>query len=93
MTNKTKTELDAIADEIINYSDGSFYMEWGEEFEALNEADQKYVEDQVYAAIGNCSLCGWHFTSDSMDVHDSDGEPYCWRCYEEVTAEEEEDED
>jgi hypothetical protein len=82
------TKLEQIAREIVGYSDGSFYMEWGESYEALNAEEQSIVADAVYDEIGNCEMCGWHFMYESMETH-ADGCCYCWRCYEDMIAEEE----
>jgi hypothetical protein len=81
-------KLTAIADEIIGYSDGSFYIAWGEEYTALTPEEQSEVDTIVYDSIGNCNECGWNFTYDSMETH-SDGESYCWHCYEDVIEREE----
>jgi len=85
-------KLSIIADEIIAYSVGSFNIEWGEAYEALTPEEQSEVETLVFDTIGNCGGCGWNFTYDSMETH-ADGEPYCWRCYEDVIGEEEGEED
>jgi hypothetical protein len=82
-------KLTAIADEIIAYSDGAFHIAWSESYEALTPEEQSEVATIVYDSIGNCNDCGWHFDFDSMETH-SDGECYCWRCYEDVIAEDEE---
>jgi formylmethanofuran dehydrogenase subunit E len=88
----TKEELEIIADEIIGYSDGSFNIEWGEEYTALSLEEQNQVDEMVFEVIDNCDACGWYFIWDSMETH-SDGECYCWRCYEDKLEENEEDED
>jgi hypothetical protein len=84
-------KLSIIADEIIGHSDGSFNIEWGEEYGALSPEEQGEVDALVFDTIGNCNSCGWHFTYDSMETH-ADGECYCWRCYEDVITEDEENE-
>ena len=85
-------KLTTIADEIIGYTDGAFNIEWSEEYNALTPEEQQQVADMVFDAIGECGGCGWHFTYDSMETH-SDGECYCWRCYEDVIAGDEESEE
>jgi hypothetical protein len=87
---KTDAEIMAIADEIAEYSDGSYYIEWGEVFETLSEKERKEVETLVYENIDNCSGCGWHFHTDHLDEHE-EGNLYCWRCYEDLQEEEDED--
>jgi predicted Zn-ribbon and HTH transcriptional regulator len=81
-------KIQTIADEIIGYSDGSFNIEWGEEYTALTIEEQREVKELVYDSIGNCNDCGWHFNFDSMETH-ADGQSYCWQCYEDVIEREE----
>jgi len=81
-------KLNLIADEIIEYSDGTFHIAWNEEYEALTPEEQQQVQDEVYKEIGNCDCCGWNFTIDSMEYVEN-GEYYCWRCYEDLEEEEE----
>jgi len=88
---KTREELRTIADEIIGYSDGSFHMEYSDEYDALTPEEQAVVDDIVNTEIGNCEACGWHWTYDNMEQH-SDGAHYCWECYRDVLAEEEDEE-
>ena len=87
--------LDEIAQEIIGNSDGSFYMEWGDDIERLSDSDRSKVEDMVWRDIGNCDHCGWHFAVESLE--NVDGENLCWRCAEDAhnneDEEDEEDED
>jgi hypothetical protein len=84
-------KLTAIADEIIGYSDGAFHIAWSESYEALTPEEQAQVQEAVYDEIYSCDGCGWNFYVDSMETH-SDGQCYCWRCYEDVIAEDEENE-
>ena len=83
--------LDKIAQNIIEDSDGSFYMEWGDDIEHLNDADRSKVEDMVWQEISNCDSCGWHFNINSLE--NIDGENLCWKCAEDYENEEEDDED
>ena len=85
-------KLNLIADKIIGYSEGAFHIEWSEEYEALSFEEQAKVEDMVFDVIGNCNGCGWNFTRDSLNTH-SDGECYCYRCYEDILEEDEESEE
>ena len=86
----TDDELQTMADSIAQYSDGAFHIAWDEDFEALDRADQETVRDKVFEQLGDCGLCGWHHLYDSMETH-SDGEHYCWRCYEDILESEEEE--
>jgi formylmethanofuran dehydrogenase subunit E len=83
--------LEEIAQDIIDGSNGSFYMEWGDDFEFLNKADQAKVEDMVHEEISNCAGCGWHWSKDSME--NIDGDELCYKCAEDAANEEDEDED
>lgn len=87
--------LEEIARDIIDGSDGSFYMEWGDDIDQLSDADHAKVEEMVYAEIGCCDECGWHFHADNLEQ--VDGENLCWKCAEDVRNEDdegdEEDED
>ena len=85
-----KEELELIANEIIGYSDGAYDIAWGEEYKALTLEERQIVEDYVFEVIGTCDSCGWNFTLDSMELH-SDGQCYCWRCYEDKIEEDEEE--
>ena len=83
--------LEEIAEDIIGYSDGSFGIEWGEDFERLSAEDKQTVHDMVYEQIADCNHCGWHWSVDNLE--EVDGECYCWRCYEDVIEREEEEQD
>jgi len=83
-------KIQTIADEIIAYSDGSFNIEWGEAYEALTPEEQSEVAQIVNDNIANCDGCGWNFLIESLQQH-SDGQCYCWRCYEDVIGEDEEE--
>jgi hypothetical protein len=87
---RPKEELRAIADEIVGLSDGSFHMAYTDEYGALTPEEQAAVDDIVYTEIGNCEACGWHGTYDNMEQH-SNGAHYCWQCYQDVLAEEEDE--
>jgi len=83
--------LEEIAQDIIAGSDGSFYMEWGEDIERLNDADRSKVEEMVWEEIDNCACCGWHWHVDHLEQ--VDGESVCWKCAEDYENEAEGDED
>jgi hypothetical protein len=85
--------LEEIANEIIAGSDGSFYMEWGDHFERLEEPARSQVEDMVNEAITSCDGCGWHWHVESMEHFDDSGETLCYKCADDRYNEEEEDED
>lgn len=84
-----KQKLDSMAEEIISASDGSFYMEYGEDFEKLSVDEQGYVEDIVHESISTCDHCGWHWHVDNLCQNDRD-EMLCWKC-EDTEAEENEE--
>lgn len=83
--------LDEIAQDIIDGSNGSFYMEWGDDIEQLSDSDRSKVEDIVWQEISNCDSCGWHFHHEDME--NVDGENLCWKCAEDAMDNDEEDED
>lgn len=83
--------LDEIAQEIIESSDGSFYMEWGDDIEQLSDADRDKVEEMVREEISSCDCCGWHFHADNLEQ--VDGENLCWKCAEDVRNEDDEGEE
>lgn len=83
--------LEEIAQEIIDGSDGSFHVEWGEDFEQLEEPARSQVEAMVWEEISNCDCCGWHFHVDHLEQ--INGEMVCWKCEDDVRAEEEDEED
>jgi hypothetical protein len=88
--------LEEIAQEIIEGSDGSFYVEWGDDFEKLDKPDRSKVEEMVWDEIASCEDCGWHFHVESLEQHIDSGDNLCWKCAndrEEAESEEEEDED
>lgn len=84
MTDKLAT----IADEIIENSDGTFHIEWGEEFDTLTLEERREVENIVYDNIADCDSCGWNFSIDHLEQHSDDGGCYCWRCYQDKIDEE-----
>lgn len=83
--------LDEIAEDIITSSNGSFYMEWGDDINNLSDEDRRKVEDMVHEAISTCDCCGWHFHTDDMD--DVNGEYLCWKCAEDVENNDEDEEE
>jgi formylmethanofuran dehydrogenase subunit E len=88
---KTRNKLEAIADEIIGYSSGSFNIGYSEAYEELTPEEQTKVDGIVNEAVGNCDECGWYWMYEDMERH-SDGGCYCWQCYKDVLDREEEDE-
>jgi hypothetical protein len=85
--------LEEIAKEIIDGSDGSFYIEWNDDFQKLDEPDRSKVEDMVNEEIASCDCCGWHWHVESMENFVDTGDNLCWKCAEDRREEEEEDED
>ena len=85
--------LEEIAQDIIGSSDGSFYMEWGEYFEQLEEPARSQVEDMVNEEIASCDCCGWNWHVESMEHFDDSNETLCWKCADDRPTEEEGDED
>lgn len=76
--------LEEIAQEIIDGSDGSFHMEWGEAFEQLEEPARSQVEERVWEEISSCDCCGWHFHVDHLER--IDGDMVCWKCEDDIRA-------
>ena len=86
--------VEEIAADIIGGSNGSFYMEWGEQYAALSLEDQRKVEDIVNEEIGTCDCCGWHWATFDLEQSMSSGQLLCWKCAEDEENEDElEDED
>lgn len=83
--------LEEIANDIIGGSDGSFYIEWGEDIENLSDEDRTKVEDMVTEEIRTCDCCGWYWHVDHLEH--IDGESVCWKCEEDIRAEQEDEED
>lgn len=83
--------IEEIARDIIDGSNGSFYMEWGDDIANLSDEDRRTVEDMVHEEISSCDCCGWNFHNDSME--DVDGEYLCWKCAEDAQNNEEDEED
>lgn len=81
-----------IAEEIIAYADGCFYLEQPEAYDNLTLEDKGKVDDLVFEQIGNCDHCGWHFNYDNLETVDGHGE-LCWTCASNVEDEDESDED
>jgi hypothetical protein len=76
----TQEELDRIIEETISYSDGSFYMSWGDGYEELTKEEQDKVAKEVYQEIHNCDGCGWHFHVDNLEQYIASGDCLCWHC-------------
>jgi len=85
--------LEEIAQDIIDGSDGSFYMEWGDDIEQLSDSDRSKVEDMVWEEISSCDGCGWHFHVDHMEHFGDTGETLCWKCADDIHAAEYEEGD
>jgi len=85
--------LEEIARDIIDGSDGSFYMEWGDDIEQLSDSDRSKVEDMVWEEISSCDGCGWHFHVDQMEHYYDTGDTLCWKCADDRNTEEDEEED
>ena len=83
--------LEEIAQDIIAGSDGSFYLEWGEDIERLSDADRSKVVDMVWQEIENCDCCGWHFHVTNLE--NIDGQNLCYQCADDLEEEDDEDED
>jgi len=83
--------LEEIAQDIIAGSDGSFYMEWSDDYDNLNDADRSKVEDMVWKEIQTCDCCGWHWHVDHLEQ--IDGESVCWKCADDIHAAEYEEGD
>jgi hypothetical protein len=85
--------VEEIAEEIIGYSDGSFVIEWGEDYDKLEKHDQDRVEELVHESIGDCAVCGWNYHVDSLSEHHKHDGSVCWRCYEDLDEKDEEESD
>lgn len=85
--------LEEIAQDIIAGSDGSFYMEWGDDFARLEEPARSQVEDMVNEAIASCDCCGWNWHVESMEHFDDTGDTLCWKCADDRLTEEEDKSD
>lgn len=83
--------LEEIAQDIIASSDGSFYMEWGDNIEQLSDSDRSKVEDMVWEEIAACDCCGRHFQITHLE--NIDGQDVCYQCADDLEEEDEEDED
>lgn len=78
-----------IADEIIGYADGSFHLYRPDEYDTMTIEEQQKVDDLVDEEVGNCEICGWNWTYNSMEQHEHHG----WLCgHCESNLEDEEDE-
>ncbi len=85
--------LEEIALDIIDGSDGSFYVEWGDDFARLEEPARSQVEDMVNEAIASCDCCGWNWHVESMEHFDDTGDTLCYKCADDRLTEEEDEED
>jgi hypothetical protein len=85
-------KLAIMAEEIISYADGSFHLDYPDEYHELTLEDQAKVDELVYEQIGNCDLCGWNFNYENLETVDGHGE-LCWACASNVDEEDESDED
>ena len=85
-------KLAVIADEIIAYADGSFYLDQPEEYHNLTLEEQGKVDKMVYEEIGECDHCGWHFNYENLETVGFHGE-LCGSCAGGVIDEDESDED
>ena len=79
--------LEEIAADIIDGSDGSYHMEWGDDIERLSDADRSKVEGMVWQEIACCDGCGWHFHADNLEQ--VEGENLCWKCAQDAEEDEE----
>jgi hypothetical protein len=85
--------IDEIAEDIITMSDGSFYVEWGEDYSALSLDDQAKVEEIVWQEIDSCACCGWHFNNNHLSSHDNADGQVCDSCYNDLEEAEEDEEE
>jgi hypothetical protein len=83
-------KLTAIADEIIDSSDGSYDIRYTDEYYDLTLKEQRQVGEIIYDEIVPCESCGWNFHIDSIEGISGHGE-LCWRCAQDVEDEEEEE--
>lgn len=72
-----------IAQDIIAGSDGSFYLELGEDIEHLSDEDREKALEMVWEEIDTCYSCGWHWHVDHLEQ--VDGESVCWKCAEDAS--------
>ena len=86
------TNLQDIADEIAEISDGSFYLEEPESYRALSVEDQAAVMSLVYEQIYTCDSCDWWFNTDRLEQTDC-GESMCWNCYDDYEEEKRENDE
>lgn len=86
-------KLDKIAQEIIDYSDGSFNKAVIEDYEDLNVTQQNEVDDIVDKEISTCGNCGWFFRTDSLEASVEFDEQICWQCADTERQEAELEED
>lgn len=87
----SREELETLAAEIAYNNDGSFHLEFGEEYEALTKEEQSIVFDLVWEDLANCDECGWHFLQDNLEVDKATGDCLCWQCHSQREDEEEEE--
>ena len=82
--------VEEVAEEIIGSSEGSFYIEWGDDFQQMDAAKQAEVENIVFERLSSCEGCGWHWANENLE--DINGEALCFSCAQDAIDEEEEDE-
>lgn len=85
-------KLEVIAQEIIGHADGSYEIDYPDEYQELSLEEHAKVDDMVFAEIGNCDMCGWYFNYENLETVHGHGE-LCWACasniYEEGDTENE----
>jgi hypothetical protein len=82
-------KITSIAAEAISYADGSFHLDYPDEYHELSLEDQQKVEELVFEEVGSCEICGWNWTYNNMEQHEHHG----WLCCHcESNLEDEEDE-
>lgn len=83
-------DLEAIANEIISGSSGSFYLGYSEEYESLSAQDKEAVMKMVWEEIDSCSECGWYWDIHNLEYIEGHEGHYCWQCARDLYEEEEE---
>ena len=84
-------KIASIADEIILHADGSYRLDYPEEYSALTFEEQGKVDDLVYEEIGECDNCGWNFNYENLEMHLDHGQ-VCCQCASNLEDENDEDE-
>ena len=80
-------KLAEIIHDSINYSDGSFDIEYAEGYDSLSESDKIKVEDAVDIEISDCACCGWFFAIGSLEESKLAEGGVCWKCAEQEKLE------